>query len=176
MNITESCQQLWWTMDLPLLTKFNLKWNGIGKCFHFFLPIEWFPSQRTICLNIPCYKATRKKSKQRIFHVFKHHFNQLKMYKAAVSVQRLFRAVHSFTGVAFGTGPALMGPVFYTQLSLLAPRNKTTATTTIALQHLSQPTALLLLPVGFKQRNWWSRTGSCSNLTKSLNDSTHWAE
>lgn len=75
------------------------------------------------------------------------------MYKAAVSVQRLFRAVHSFMGVAFGTGPALMGPVFYTQLSLPAPRNKTRATTTIVLQHLSQPTLLLLLPVGFKQRH-----------------------
>lgn len=47
------------------------------------------------------------------------------MYRAAVSVQSFLsnsRAVHSFMGVGFGTGPALMGPVFETQLSLPAPR------------------------------------------------------
>lgn len=39
------------------------------------------------------------------------------MYRAAVSVQRFFQAVHSFMDVGFGTGPALMGPVLHTALT-----------------------------------------------------------
>lgn len=56
------------------------------------------------------------------------------------------------------------------------PHQKDTQpTAAIPLECLRQPRAELL-SVMFKQRHRWSRTGSCINLTKSLNDSTRHVE